>query len=71
MLAITNSKCYEILPSAPPSLELIVNRIVLTPIIYCLVYIPPKSLDEYLQESRPLNFLTNYKKITDNLILLN
>ena len=67
MLAIKNSKSYEVMPS-PPNLELIIIRIASSiPVIYCLVYIPPKSSDEYLQDF--FNFLTNYKNITDNLIL--
>ena len=67
MLAIKNSKSYKVMPS-PPNLELIVIRIASSiPVIYCWVYISPKSSDEYLQDF--FNFLTNYKNITDNLIL--
>ena len=50
MLAIKNSKSYVILPS-PPNLGSITIRITSsTHVTYCLVYIPPKSSDEYLQE---------------------
>ena len=60
MLAIKNFNSYEILPS-PPNLELLVIRIASSiPVIYCLVYIPPKSSDNTSN-----NFLTNYKNITD------
>ena len=67
MLAIKNSKSYEVLPS-PPNLELIVIKIASSiPVIYCLVYIPPKSSDKCLQDF--FNFLTDYKNITDSLIV--
>ena len=67
MLAIKNSKSYVILPS-PPNLGSITIRITSsTHVTYCLVYIPPKSSDEYLQEF--CNFLTGFNT-TENFVLL-
>ena len=67
MLAIKNSKSYVILPS-PPNLESITIRITSsTPVTYCLVYIPPKSSNKYLQEF--CNFLTDFNT-AENFVLL-
>jgi len=68
MLAVNNSKSYKVL-SSPTSLELITIRIISsTPTIYCLVYIPPRSPDEYYQEL--FGFLTTFKNVSDNFVLL-
>ena len=47
MLAVHNSKSYKVL-SSPPYLEVLSVRIgSSSQIIYCLVYIPPNSTEEY------------------------
>ena len=70
MLAVKHDISYEILPS-PINLELIIIKIISSsPIIYCVVYIPPKSsaADEYLHEL--YEFLMTLKSISDSLVLL-
>ena len=65
MLAVHNSKSYKVLPS-PPCLEVLSVSIgSSSSIIYCLVYIPPNSPEEYLIE-----FLQSLNSATDNLLLL-
>ena len=55
----------------PLTLSLIIIKIISSsPIIYCVVYIPPKSsaADEYLHEL--YEFLITLKSISDSLVLL-
>ena len=58
LLAVNNSKSYQVLTS-PTSLELLTIRINSSiAVIYCLVYIPPRSSDKYFQEL--FEFLTSF-----------
>ena len=53
MLTIKSSISCEVLP---------------TSVIYCLIYIPPNSSDEYLHKF--FSFLITFKNVSDNFILL-
>ena len=68
MFAIKHSKSYQVMPT-PLDLELLTISIGSpTPIIYCLVYIPPNSSDEYIQKY--FNYVTSLNDMTQNLVLL-
>ena len=65
MLAVKNSKSFKVL-SSPSTLELITVKVIsCSPTIYCLVYIPPKSSDEYLQE-----LFKTFHNIDGNFVLM-
>ena len=65
MIAIKQSKSYEILPS-PLDLELI--AISTGSVTYCLVYIPPNLSNDNVQEY--FDYITLLNNSTDNLVLL-
>ena len=65
MIAVKQSKSYEVL-SSPPDLELIAIKI--NSITYCLVYIPPNSSEEYVQKY--LDFITFLNSSFNDLVLL-
>ncbi|MCY3929513.1 MAG: reverse transcriptase family protein [Acidobacteria bacterium] len=68
MFAVKHSKSYQVLPS-PPKLELLTISIGSSePTIYCLVYIPPNSSDEYIRKY--FNFLVSLNCSAGNLVLL-
>jgi len=68
MLAVHNFKPYKVL-SSPPSLEVLTVSIgSSSPTIYCLVYIPPNSSEEYL--TKFFNYLQSFSNITNDLMLL-
>ena len=68
LLAIKFSKSYQVLHS-PTNLELLSISIGSTiPTVYCLVYIPPDSSNEYYQEF--LNYIDTLKDLTGHLVLL-
>ena len=68
MFAIKHSKSYQVLLS-PPDLELLTISIGSpTSTIYCLVYIPPNSPDEYIQKY--FNYIISLNDMTQNLVLL-
>ena len=65
MIAVKQSKSYEVLTS-PPDLELL--AISTKSITYCLVYTPPNSSEEYVQKY--LDFITSLNSSFNNLVLL-
>jgi len=68
MLAVHNFKPYKVL-SSPHSLEVLTVSIGSgSPTIYCLVYIPPNSFEEYLTEF--FNYLQSFSNVTNDLMLL-
>jgi len=67
MLAVHNSKSFKVLPS-PSCLEVLSVSIgSSSPVIYCLVYIPPNSTEEYLSEF--FNYLQSSSNAPNDLIL--
>ena len=67
LLAVNNSKTYQV-STSPTSLDLLTIRINSSiSVIYCLVYIPPRSSNKYFQEL--FEFLTSFNA-TDDLVLL-
>ena len=68
MFAIKQSKSFQVLLS-PPDLELLaISTGSPTPTIYCLIYIPPNSPDNYIQKI--FNFLISLNDYSSNLVLL-
>jgi len=68
MLAVHNSKSYKVV-SSPTCLEgLSVSIGSSSPILYCLVYVPPNCSEEYLIEF--LNYLQSLNSSTNSLLLL-
>ena len=65
LIAIKESKSYQVL-SSPPDLELL--AINTDSITYCLVYIPPNSSHEYVQKY--LDFITSLNNTFNNLVTL-
>jgi len=68
MLAVHNSKSYKVL-SSPTCLEVLsVNIGLSSPIVYCLVYVPPNCSEEYLIEF--FKYLQSLNSSTNSLLLL-
>jgi len=68
MLAVHNSKSYKVLSSPTCSEVLSVSIGISSPIVYCLVYVPPNCSEEYLIEF--FNYLQSLNSSTNSLLLL-